>query len=128
MQSYKSITRLVVQNTRANIRLYSSGNPFSSKGPSPPELDPEEQKEFEKLQQAANTQIAIEQYNEDHGFKTEAAPPKVSTSDVGSFVKSMQTIPEFDGNVNPKTGEVNGPKQDPVRHGDWSFNGRVTDF
>lgn len=39
--------------------------------------------------------------------------------------------PEFTGDVNPKTGEVGGPKNDPLRWGaeaDWSYNGRVTDF
>jgi len=37
--------------------------------------------------------------------------------------------PEFEGDVNPKTGEVGGPKNDPLRwRGDWSYNGRVTDF
>ncbi|CAK7206530.1 hypothetical protein SEUCBS139899_009326 [Sporothrix eucalyptigena] len=39
--------------------------------------------------------------------------------------------PEFDGDRNPKTGEVGGPKNEPLRwgsSGDWSFNGRVTDF
>jgi hypothetical protein len=36
--------------------------------------------------------------------------------------------PEFEGDVNPKTGEVNGPKNEPLKHGDWSFGGRVTDF
>ncbi|KAI9480633.1 MAG: hypothetical protein EXX96DRAFT_563576 [Benjaminiella poitrasii] len=36
--------------------------------------------------------------------------------------------PEFEGDVNPKTGEVNGPKTEPVKHNDWSFGGRVTDF
>lgn len=36
--------------------------------------------------------------------------------------------PEFSGDVNPKTGEVNGPKNEPVKHNDWSFGGRVTDF
>ncbi|KAL0092227.1 hypothetical protein J3Q64DRAFT_1718154 [Phycomyces blakesleeanus] len=36
--------------------------------------------------------------------------------------------PEFTGDVNPKTGEVNGPKNEPLKHGDWSFGGRVTDF
>ncbi|CEG64766.1 putative mitochondrial protein, conserved [Rhizopus azygosporus] len=35
---------------------------------------------------------------------------------------------EFEGDVNPKTGEVNGPKTEPVKHNDWSFGGRVTDF
>lgn len=36
--------------------------------------------------------------------------------------------PEFTGDVNPKTGEINGPKNEPVKHNDWSFGGRVTDF
>ena len=39
--------------------------------------------------------------------------------------------PEFEGEVNPKTGEVGGPKNDPLRWGaggDWSYNGRTTDF
>ncbi|KAF2787324.1 DUF1674-domain-containing protein [Melanomma pulvis-pyrius CBS 109.77] len=39
--------------------------------------------------------------------------------------------PEFEGDVNPKTGEVGGPKNEPLRwggEGDWSFNGRVSDF
>jgi len=42
--------------------------------------------------------------------------------------------PEFEGDVNPITGEVGGPKNEPLRwgstgeRGDWSYNGRVTDF
>lgn len=39
--------------------------------------------------------------------------------------------PEFDGERNPKTGEIGGPKNEPLRWGgdvDWSYNGRVTDF
>lgn len=36
--------------------------------------------------------------------------------------------PEFEGDVNPKTGERGGPKNDPLRYGDWAFNGRVSDF
>lgn len=40
---------------------------------------------------------------------------------------------EFDGDVNPATGERGGPKREPVRRwirdeGDWSFKGRVSDF
>ncbi|EEB05680.2 hypothetical protein SJAG_00703 [Schizosaccharomyces japonicus yFS275] len=34
----------------------------------------------------------------------------------------------FEGNQNPETGEINGPKEDPLKHGDYSFGGRVTDF
>lgn len=39
--------------------------------------------------------------------------------------------PEFEGDTNPTTGEVGGPKNEPLRwggSGDWSYNGRVTDF
>lgn len=111
------------------LRLYSS-SPFARRGPSPPELDPEEQKEFEKLQQASNTQNAIDEYNEQMGFKKKNDAPKIETSDVGTFGTILKTIPEFEGDVNPDTGEVNGPKQDPLKHGhgEWSFNGRTTDF
>lgn len=38
---------------------------------------------------------------------------------------------EFVGDRNPRTGEVGGPKNEPLRWGgnvDWSYNGRVTDF
>ena len=39
--------------------------------------------------------------------------------------------PEFEGDVNPRTGEVGGPKNEPLRWGgggEWSYNGRATDF
>lgn len=43
----------------------------------------------------------------------------------------MGVKPEFEGDKNPKTGEIGGPKNDPLRwgaEGDWSYSGRVTDF
>lgn len=109
---------------------------FSSKldlgtAPSPPKLDKEEQEEFERLQKIANSQAAIEEYNssveeqEDHSINA----PHLKNADIGGFSPEyFKTIPEFEGDVNPKTGEIGGPKQDPLRHGDYSFNGRVTDF
>ena len=39
--------------------------------------------------------------------------------------------PEFEGERNPKTGEVGGPKNEPLRWGaagEWTYNGRTTDF
>jgi hypothetical protein len=37
--------------------------------------------------------------------------------------------PDFEGDVNPKTGEVGGPKKDPLRwETSWDYNGRCTDF
>ena len=40
---------------------------------------------------------------------------------------------QFQGDVNPSTGEQGGPKREPVGrwgegHEDWSFKGRVSDF
>lgn len=51
----------------------------------------------------------------------------------GSFSGGIRkgAPPEFEGDKNPKTGEVGGPKNEPLRwgsSGDWSYNGRVTDF
>ncbi|KAI8793384.1 succinate dehydrogenase assembly factor 4, mitochondrial-like [Biomphalaria glabrata] len=35
----------------------------------------------------------------------------------------------FPNNINPITGEINGPKgPEPTRYGDWERKGRVTDF
>ncbi|RCK67544.1 Succinate dehydrogenase assembly factor 4, mitochondrial [Candida viswanathii] len=124
----------------AAIRYYSvPPSKFAFKA-GPPRLPKEEQEEFEKLQQIANSQIAIEEFNdqvnqanaaeqhrEHHEFNN-SKPPVVNT-DIGTF-SSLKIIPEFEGNVNPRTGERGGPKQDPLKHtkDEWSFNGRVIDF
>ena len=71
--------------------------------------------------------MIIDEYNEKAGVKSSETSKSEFKHDVSSPI-TTKTVPEFEGNVNPKTGEVNGPKQDPTRHGDWSFNGRVTDF
>lgn len=47
---------------------------------------------------------------------------------------SQQTIiskeqKEFEGEKNPETGEIGGPKgKEPTRFGDWEKNGRTSDF
>ncbi|CUM65802.1 uncharacterized protein PRCAT00003450001 [Priceomyces carsonii] len=123
---------------RAHLRLI--GRFYSSKfsnefKPSPPKLPKEEQEEFEALQKVASSQIAIEDYNDrirkagstEGGASLSQEQPQMN-SDIGGF-QVLKTIPEFEGDVNPKTGERGGPKQDPLKHSsDWSFNGRVTDF
>lgn len=36
---------------------------------------------------------------------------------------------DFDGDTNPETGEVGGPKKDPLSwRAEWAFGGRTTDF
>lgn len=102
--------------------------------PGPPKLPKEQQEEFEALQKMANSQAAIEEYNrqilESGSAESDVGSTPNLKTDVGGFhPQYFKTIPEFEGDVNPKTGERGGPKQDPLRHaGDWSFNGRVTDF
>lgn len=98
-----------------------SNNYRIDNNPSPPRLSQEEQEEFEKLQKQVATEDLITQYNEKGEQNGASHSSRFSP-------EYRNTIPEFEGNINPKTGEVNGPKQDPIRHGDWSFNGRATDF
>ncbi|KAK8076471.1 hypothetical protein PG994_003743 [Apiospora phragmitis] len=101
--------------------------------PRAPRLPAEEQAEFERLQRAANTQ---------EGFNPSSTPtpePSVTvtkaatetTPTIGEEKGSTGAPPEFEGETNPKTGEVGGPKNEPLRWGatgDYSYNGRVTDF
>ncbi|KAK9324976.1 hypothetical protein V1517DRAFT_254997 [Lipomyces orientalis] len=108
--------------------------------PGPPRLGQEEQDEFERLLEKANSGAFAPDEKapglEPVGSSAKGSSPgsdesSGSGSGSGSGVQSPysgRTIPEFEGDVNPKTGEVGGPKQDPLRHGDYSFNGRVTDF
>lgn len=88
---------------RVPIRAYSKLN-----RPGPIPLPKKEQQEFEQLQKKFTEET-----------KTRGVHPAAA---------KFERYEEFEGNVNPKTGEVNGPKQDPLRHGDYSFDGRVTDF
>ncbi|KAH9986001.1 hypothetical protein BJV74DRAFT_739906, partial [Russula compacta] len=84
--------------------------------PAPHPLPPEQQREFEALQRraeaVANAPAARVERHPDAPVPLEA---------------------EFDGDVNPATGERGGPKREPVRRwigeeGDWSLKGRVSDF
>ncbi|KAF9970481.1 putative mitochondrial protein, conserved [Actinomortierella ambigua] len=99
------VSPAAVANTVA--MRFSSNNPFRPKGPSPMPLgDPKEQAEFERL---------VREFNE--------APATTEHPDARSPV-----LPEFEGDTNPVTGEIGGPKREPVRYGEWSFGGKVVDF
>ncbi|CEP23002.1 unnamed protein product [Cyberlindnera jadinii] len=123
--------RLARRVPLTSVRLYSLKSDFTIT-PGPPKLPKEEQEEFERLQKIAASQIAIEEYNNSISQEDDpTAAPYMDKAgvDIGGFSPEyFRTIPEFEGDVNPKTGEIGGPKQDPLKHGDYSFNGRVTDF
>ena len=90
--------------------------------PSPPSLPKEEQHEFEELLRKAQAPLSVGTSHEE----TEA--------DLALHPDSPHPIkPDFDGDINPTTGEEGGPKTEPVQQwgdgeGDWSFKGRVSDF
>jgi hypothetical protein len=84
--------------------------------PAPHPLPPEQQREFELLQRQAEALA-----NAPSG-RVERHP------DAPALLKA-----EFDGDINPATGERGGPKREPIQRwieeeGDWSFKGRVSDF
>lgn len=112
--------------------------------PAPPKLPADQQAEFERLQRAASVSAAFQP-------EASAATTNPATAAAGGSATTPATSqlrhettpddlnqglfrgapPEFEGDVNPKTGEVGGPKNEPLRwggQGDWSYNGRVTDF
>ena len=110
------IPKRTAQRTLAtSVFSYYPRTPFGST-PSPPQLPPEEQKEFEELVRRAQMPLAE------------------GTGATGDALSNMHPDarkpiePEFKGDVNPTTGERGGPKRDPLRHGDWSVGGKVTDF
>lgn len=90
--------------------------------PAPPPLSREEQREFENLRRAAQAPFSVPTANGEAQVELALHP------DAQQPLKA-----EFEGNVNPRTGEEGGPKREPVgkcadSEGDWSFKGRVTDF
>lgn len=131
-------------------------------GPAPPRLPPKEQEEFERLQRSSTGAFSTPKVTVNPTIATPTparARPQINQSpaskepesDVESEIINARVAatgrgeelhpdirrgakPEFEGDVNPKTGEVGGPKNEPLRwgstgeRGDWSYNGRVTDF
>ncbi|CCU99865.1 unnamed protein product [Malassezia sympodialis ATCC 42132] len=101
--------------TFASSVLARSDAPFSRPGPIP--LPKEEQKEFEKLVRDKENTIPFADIDKE-GKESNAHPDARQKASV-----------EFEGDVNPVTGEVGGPKTDPLRwNSEWTFGGRATDF
>lgn len=74
-----------------------------------------------------------------HNVEAEASPKDLFEKQIEAKGKGEElhpnvrrgATPEFEGDVNPQTGEVGGPKNNPLRWGaagEWSYNGRTTDF
>jgi hypothetical protein len=122
--------------------------------PSPPRLPKEEQEIFEELQRKSTGAFSTPRSDttqtkdsKSSGSDSSMQPSSISTSPTSPPLETQIKVsgegdelhphirrgapPEFKGETNPKTGEVNGPKNEPLRwgaSGDYSYNGRVTDF
>ena len=156
MQSTRTLLRLPrYLSRRLPTRTLSTtaprlSSPFNN-APAPPRLPKEEQEIFERLQKQSTGAFSTPRTEEPAATSTATA---FSAADVRARINQSPqndaeegkripegdefhpnlrrgAPPEFEGDVNPKTGEVNGPKVEPLRWGatgDYSYNGRVTDF
>jgi hypothetical protein len=96
--------------------------------PGPPQLPRKEQAEFDALvkkAQAGGISLADAKAHVAASTGEEAQQAIAEHRDLRKKPKN-----EFEGEINPKTGEVGGPKRDPFQAGDsdWQYAGRVTDF
>ncbi|PLW08652.1 hypothetical protein PCANC_02990 [Puccinia coronata f. sp. avenae] len=88
--------------------------------PSPPALPPKEQREFIALINKSNSSPA----QQSHASNDNSSSTSQSHPDLRNLGPE-----EFSGDTNPKTGEVNGPKRDPLKWpNEWGYGGRATDF
>jgi len=114
--SHSSINRAAVLQAQVPNRTLSSKSRDPLNRPSPPPLPRADQREFEELVRRAQAPLA-------HSSEADLAMHPDARAPV---------TPEFQGDVNPTTGEQGGPKREPVNkwgeEGDWSFKGRVSDF
>jgi hypothetical protein len=105
--------------TRRPVIVQAFLRRVSINSPAPPTLPLEEQRELEELLRKAQTPFASSNDQADPTLHPDTRIP----------IK-----PEFEGEINPNTGEQGGPKREPVARwsadpgGDWSFKGRVSDF
>ncbi|KAK2609082.1 hypothetical protein QQS21_002309 [Conoideocrella luteorostrata] len=123
--------RLIIRRAFAPAPLLRRPYSFTS-GPAPPKLPASEQAEFERLQREAAVSSAFQPPAESSTEQQSSAAQATAEEEQGVNPGLFRGAPpEFQGDTNPKTGEVGGPKNEPLRwggEGDWSYNGRVTDF
>jgi len=121
-----------------------------SPSPSPPKLPKSEQEIYDQLLKSSTGAFStpssqprvVPQINQSPNspVNPEAVAHETPSNEIKAKVVKGEELhpnvrrgapPEFEGDVNPKTGEVGGPKNEPLRwghQGDWSYNGRATDF
>ena len=110
-------TRGVLYHNRVLVRHSSSPPPYTR--PGPPPLPSEQQREWTELIRQSQTPAASTSQTE-----TEAQ--------LQLHPDARRPIqPDFEGDTNPATGEIGGPKKEPLSWGatgEWTYGGRATDF
>ncbi|KAJ8604393.1 hypothetical protein MRB53_041837 [Persea americana] len=116
-------------------------------GPSPPRLPAEEQEIYEKLLRdstgAFSTPAAqrdppkinqspqgyfrlrrTSNWTRSRGVRSIARVQRQKVDEKEALHPNVRrgAQPEFEGNTNPRTKEVGGPKNDPLLHNEWTFN------
>jgi hypothetical protein len=119
-----SRSRLKTTLRATPLRSISSTSAISSRAsftkPGPPQLPAKDQKEFDALLKA----------NQSIGASPAAASSAEDLEKLAEQHRDIRRGPkkDFEGEVNPRTGEQGGPKVDPFKAGpgDWQYGGRVT--
>lgn len=124
--STSSPSAALLRRSASTSRPLAAAKPLPTARPGPPKLPRAEQREFERLVAAASTSGAFSTPPEQ--------PPQVAAAVSGTAEQTAHPDarrtpkPDFEGERNPVTGEIGGPKKDPLLHREWTYGGRATDF
>ncbi|CAD6568139.1 MAG: putative mitochondrial protein, conserved [Cyphobasidiales sp. Tagirdzhanova-0007] len=125
---------IVLRQLLHTSRRIPAASSFDGDRPAPPRLPPHLQKEFEELQRRAATPLARAKSSDTidaASVSSALAEKNSSTVKEGDLHPDLRRKPrpEFEGESNPRTGEVGGPKNDPLGYEkEWTYGGRATDF
>ncbi|CAO1615119.1 unnamed protein product [Jaminaea pallidilutea] len=122
-----SLRRITSTAHRASSR---SSSQFDR--PGPPPLPKEEQKEFNRLVKEKSGQLQFNRPPSSSGGSNSSggSGQKMSGGQDELHPNARRAPqPDFEGDTNPKTGEVGGPKKDPLTwEREWTYGGRASDF
>lgn len=99
---------------------------------------------FKRWSQERKIYLLFLSYSSNQSFSPFSFAPHLLRSDLSPFTQNDKNDPEagelhpdarrkptpdFEGETNPATGEIGGPKKDPLSwEREWTYGGRATDF
>lgn len=109
-------SRAIIHYNSILVR-HNSSPPYTR--PGPPPLPSHQQREWaELIRQRQLPATSISQTEQEAQLQLHPDAPR-------------PIQPDFEGDTNPATGEIGGPKKEPLRWGaggEWTYGGRATDF